>query len=620
MTKISSKLFFDIETDGLYDEVTKCWLICIKDETTGKEYSYYDDDIGTGSTRAGTISEGLDQLSGAEQIIGHNIIGYDIPVLKKLYGWGPTGSTKVTDTLVLSRLFLPDRDGGHSLRAWGERLGFPKGLYDDWTGGLSEDMVTYCQQDVRVTEKLYGALKQEIKGQKWGESIGLEHAVAKIIAQQEVDGCLFDLQLANDTITKLTDMIEQIAAQVLLLLPLTGGVYGAEVAPYTKTGALSARAKALGDGYIFGGPFKKVLFKSPDLNSIHQMKAWLESIGWVPTEFTPTGGGKLTEDSFDTLPDKELGKKLAYRVQCKHRIGQIQGWIDVVRRDGRISAQANTIGTPTGRFRHKQIVNVPAACTYPKGSDRAGELLWMGDDSNPQPTLAGTEMRAMFKVSPGFKMVGHDASGLELRMFAHYINDPVYTEILLNGDIHSHNQELAGLHTRASAKTFIYAFLYGAGDAKLGSIVEGGESEGAALRARFLRENPQLNKLINKAKRAARERGYLIGLDGRRIWLRRDERGRVLEHKALNTLLQCAGAVVMKKSMTLLDQWAREEGLVFKKVIDMHDEGQAEVWEPHAERYAELAVKSIVEAGKHFNLNVPLDGEAKIDNNWAGTH
>lgn len=164
------------------------------------------------------------------------------------------------------------------------------------------------------------------------------------------------------------------------------------------------------------------------------------------------------------------------------------------------------------------------------------------------------------------------------------------------------------------------AFIYGAGDAKLGDIVEGGELEGAALRARFLRENPKLNQLITKAKRAARERGYLLGLDGRRIWLRRDERGRVLEHKALNTLLQCAGAVVMKKSMTLLDQWAKQEGLVYKKVIDMHDEGQAEVWCPHSSRYAELAVNSVVEAGKHFELNVPLAAEAKIGRTWADTH
>lgn len=164
------------------------------------------------------------------------------------------------------------------------------------------------------------------------------------------------------------------------------------------------------------------------------------------------------------------------------------------------------------------------------------------------------------------------------------------------------------------------AFIYGAGDAKLGNIVEGGEDEGAALRARFLRENPKLNQLINKAKRAARERGYLIGLDGRRIWLRRDERGRVMEHKALNTLLQCAGAVVMKKSMVILNDAAKAELLDFKKVIDMHDEGQAEVLCAHSKRYAELAVDSVVQSGIHFNLNIPLAAEAKIGKNWATTH
>lgn len=164
------------------------------------------------------------------------------------------------------------------------------------------------------------------------------------------------------------------------------------------------------------------------------------------------------------------------------------------------------------------------------------------------------------------------------------------------------------------------AFNYGAGDAKLGSIVEGGEAEGSELRARFLRENPSLDKLITKVKRAAKQRGYVIGLDGRRVWIRRDERGRVLEHTALNVLLQSAGAVVMKKSLVLLDEAAKAEGLVFRKVIDMHDEGQAEVLMAHAKRYAELAEQSVVQAGIHFNLNVPLAAEAKIGMNWSDTH
>lgn len=459
MTKTSKKLIFDIETDGLYDEATKCWLICIKDPDTGEEEAYYDTELGDNTTRAGGITDALTRLGRANQIIGHNIIGYDLPVLRKLFGWVPGDSIQVTDTLILSRLFLPDRDGGHSLRAWGERLGFPKGDYDDWEGGLTEAMVTYCHQDVRVTEALYGALKASIKGQRWGESIELEHQVAKVIAEQECNGVLFDLQLANKTLATLQTRVDKIDEAIEPMLPISCGPTGTVITPYTATGKLSARAaRALGDKDVkILGPFRKVEYSSVDLNSIHQVKKWLTSIGWQPTEYTPTGGGKLTEDSFDSLEDSTLGEMLRDRVQCKHRMGQIQGWVDELpkRGDGRISASANTIGTPTGRFRHRTVVNVPAASLYPKNHEKEGQLHYMEDTSIPQSPLCGAEMRSMFKAADGFKIVGHDASGLELRMLAHYMNDDEYTEILLNGDIHSHNQKLADLHTRASAKTFI---------------------------------------------------------------------------------------------------------------------------------------------------------------------
>jgi DNA polymerase I-like protein with 3'-5' exonuclease and polymerase domains len=188
---------------------------------------------------------------------------------------------------------------------------------------------------------------------------------------------------------------------------------------------------------------------------------------------------------------------------------------------------------------------------------------------------------------------------------------------VLHGDIHSYNQRLAGLPTRDSAKTFIYAFIYGAGDAKLGSIIDGSKADGTKLRNKFLSALPKLGQLIDQVKRASR-RGYLIGLDGRKIMMRKQSDGSVMEHKALNTLLQCAGAVVMKQSIIYLDRWARD--LDAMKVIDMHDEGQADVSVKDSELYAELAVKSIIQAGIYFNLNIPLDAEAKIGTNWAETH
>lgn len=619
-------LIFDIETDGLYDDVTRCWCICIRDPAKGDTRKYWmGHDLGgtrgDGIAKHGDIIDGVNELRTADRIVGHNIIGYDIPVLNKLFGFKPQG--QVVDTLVLSRLFSPDREGGHSLRTWGEKLGYPKGDYEDWTGGLTEEMLEYCAKDVGVTLSLYTHLKNEIKGQSWGESIELEHSIAAIMSEQEVNGVEFDLELASDTIANLNNRLAEIDTHLKLSsIPVYCKTTGTLVSkPYTATGKMSVRAsKIIGDSdTVVLGPMTKVEYSTVDLDSIHQVKKWLLSIGWVPTETTDKGSGKLTEDSFSSLSDSTIGTLLSERVQIRHRLGQILGWLKHVRSDGRISAQANPMGTPTGRMRHMKVVNVPSAATYPKEHELAGQLHWY-TPGEKQSVLMGTEMRAMFKAKPGYVIVGHDASGLELRMLAHYMNDDAYTEILLNGDIHSYNQELAGLHTRAAAKTFIYAFIYGAGDAKLGDIVEGGESEGAELRASFLRENPKLNRLINKVKRRARERGYLVGLDGRRIYLRRGSNGRVLEHKALNTLLQCAGAVVMKKSMELLNKWAVEEELDFKKVIDMHDEGQAEVHVDHAERYAELARLSVIEAGKHFELNIPLDAEAKIGMNWAETH
>lgn len=586
------RLVFDIETDGLYDDVTTLWCMSIKNLDT-RENNIYRCDI------EGSIEEGLSLLSKAKQVIGHGIINYDLPVLRKLVGFELPNDTQITDTLILSRLFHPDRIGGHSLRAWGERLGFPKGDYDDWTGGLTEEMVTYCLRDSEVTEALYGALKKEIKGQSWGESIEIEHKVAFIISEQQVNGVEFDISKALFLRWKMERRVTALDKKIVPLLPTTVAPRGTVVRnPFLKYGGLSVRAKVfLTPTTKIGGPFQPIEYKTTDLNSDHQVKLWLEKMGWKATEFTPTGGGRLTPDSFDSLPDANLGVLLKERSNLNHRVGAVTGWIDRIRNDYRLTAAANSCGTNTGRMRHSNVINVPSVHAF-----------------------MGKEMRSLFTVRDGYTLVGHDASGLELRMLAHYMNDDTYTEALLHGDIHSHNQELAGLHTREAAKTFIYAFIYGAADAKLGSIVEGDELAGAELRSKFLRENPKLSRLIPKAQRAARERGYLIGLDGRRIWLRRDERGRVLAHKALNALLQSAGAIVMKKSMVLLDQWAKEEGLEYKKVLDMHDEGQAEVLTEHSERYAELAIKSIVEAGIHFKMNLPLAAEAKIGTNWAETH
>jgi DNA polymerase I-like protein with 3'-5' exonuclease and polymerase domains len=308
-----------------------------------------------------------------------------------------------------------------------------------------------------------------------------------------------------------------------------------------------------------------------------------------------------------------VGADIAKWYVAKHRQSQIEGWMKKVRPDERLTAGANTIGTPTYRFTHRTVVNVP----------KADPKVWFG-----------ALMRALFQAREGYVLVGHDASGLELRMLAHYINNPEYTDVVLNGDIHWHHVQMLGFvpwgterdehnadhsYYRNVAKTFIYAFIYGAGDGKLGTIIGGTSADGKKLRAQFLSANPALASLIDEVKVAAR-RGYLVGLDGRRIYLRRDKLGRLQIHKALNTLLQTAGAIVMKYSMVALSFRVRQLGLDATKVIDMHDEAQAEVAPQDVSAYRREAEASIPWAGEFLNLNIPLAADSKVGLNWAETH
>tara|TARA_R110000772_G_scaffold184459_4_gene295471 strand:+ start:464 stop:1492 length:1029 start_codon:yes stop_codon:yes gene_type:complete len=337
-------------------------------------------------------------------------------------------------------------------------------------------------------------------------------------------------------------------------------------------------------------------------------KYLLESAGWVPTEWNYKDGQrtspKLTEDSYDSITGS-IGSSIKDRFLYNHRKSQISGWLERVRDDGRITASANTCGTNTGRFRHSGVVNVPKAKDY---------------------VFLGPQMRSLFTCSEGRKFIGHDACGVQLRMLAHYMNDDEFTKAVVNGkeadgtDIHTLNQKLAGLPTRDAAKTFIYAFLFGAGNDKIGSIIGGTAEDGAAIKRRFLKGLPALAKLIKNVKRASKK-GYLKGLDGRKVWMRREKgTNKIQEHKALNTLLQSAEAVVMKESMVVLDSAVTARGIDVWKVLDMHDEAQADVLVEDIELYSELAADSLVQSGINLNMRVPLAADVKVGNNWKETH
>jgi len=566
---------WDIETNGL--KPTKIWCLCaIKGDNM--------------YTLENPTKEMVEELfSDVTVHIGHNLIGYDIPAVERLLNVSIKG--EIIDTLVMSRLYNPQLEGGHSLAAWGERLNFPKGDYYDWSA-LTPEMVEYCKQDVSVTQRLYEKLSGLLS--EFGDnSITLEHSVQCAITQQIQNGWLLDERKATDLVAELKEKqydLEEAVHEKFRPLP----TFIKEIVPkYKKDGSLSSVGlKFLGDNWTqVDGAFSRIDWPEFNLGSRQQIGRYLRLFGWKPEKFTETGQAIVDEKTLETVTDIPEAQLIAEYLMVGKRIAQVQSWLDSVEDDGRVHGQVNAIGAVTGRMTHSKpnMAQVPAVgAPY------------------------GYECRACWIVPEGHKLVGVDASGLELRMLASFMNDKEYTNEILNGDIHTTNQVNAGLSTRAQAKTFIYAFLYGAGDAKIGSIVDGSQRTGAQLRQRFLENTPALAELRERVSIAS-QRGYLRGLDGRCLHIRS-------EHSALNTLLQSAGAVVMKKALAIFTEYAPKWNLTYKLLGSIHDEYQIEAPESQADKVGWLMVESIKAAGVQLDLKCPLDGEFKVGNNWAETH
>ena len=457
----------------------------------------------------------------------------------------------------------------------------------------------------------------------WRTALRLEHKVAQIITQQEINGVAFDYPRAMEYLSYLEDQQEGIRKAVEpLLKPEVYQDRATVRSPFTKAGSLSKRAlDIIGEAELIGGPFTPVTIERPDISKRQKMTKALLEEGWEPELFTPTGQPKLTDKGkpVDSLLKMQggIGESLARWYILNHRRGVIQGWVNNIRPDGRLTAGANPCGTPTGRMTHRTVVNVPKANRYRKGHEREGELIW---DIEDQSEIFGTQMRSLFIAPKGKVLVGHDASGLESRMLANRLGDPELTYEIIEGDFHSKIWEPIQefVHSRDNAKNVEYALIYGALNPKLGSMVDykpegwSDEKMGGVIRELIMESMPALDDLTRRVQRQARK-GHLIGLDGRKLFVRS-------LHSALNLQLQSDGAIIMKASMCYLHDWVKKKGLDVLKVIDMHDEAQAEVDPEHAELYADLAVKSIIKAGELFNLSVPLDGEAKIGRHWAETH
>ncbi len=608
---------FDVEANGLLNDATKLWCIVLYDLDSKVSTTYTNEKEGYGR-----LSAALDLMSKADSLVGHNIYAYDLPLLKKLHGFTYDG--KITDTLILSQLLNFTR-GGHGLAVWGERLGVAKPVVEQWEF-FEERMLNRCEQDVSINVKVLYALRKEFKLAKIpAKVITTEFETARISAKQVENGWLVDTDLAEHYFNWLNVEIDKLANKITPLLPPNIkrlDPLGKSVSPkYTKKGDLHAHLIKYWEGYDFGilnpegrlgGDYCRVKIIPIEMTQHALIKNFLLRQGWIPTEWNTKADDngkpkrtspKLTEDSYDTI-EGDLGKDIALHMVYSHRRNTLRsvkgttGWLNTIRKDSRLECIPMTLGAATGRMRHKNLVNVPGA-----------------------HAIFGEELRSIFIAPYGKVLVGCDLASAQLRLLAAAMGDDDYNKTVVEGkeedgtDIHSVNAKIAGLANRKLAKTFIYGFLFGAGDAKTAGDLGITTKAAKKLKNKFLKGLPALSNIKNYLDNQFEKTGgkYIVAQDGRKILVNS-------KHKLLNYLLQGNEAILTKNWMVISDRKIREAGIDCKLLAVMHDEQNFECDPKRADELAKILEDSATEAGELLGFKCRMDGNSKIGNNWMEIH
>ena len=546
------RIILDIETNSAHDKI---WCVVCRD---------LDTDIVSTFTQPNNLQQYLDSV---EKIIAHNGIFFDFPVLKKIWKIQAKKS-QVIDTLVLSRLYNPSLEDGHSLAAWGQRLGFPKGDFKDFDNGLTDEMLEYCKQDTLVTAKLYQHLTKEMENDYSQKSIELEHQVAIIIAEQERNGFKLDERGAMELLCSLKAKLEAHTVALQSIFPAK-----------VESNRVAKNGRKLNDIIT---PFNP--------GSRQQIAERLQEKGWKPKKHTEKGSIIVDETTLEGIDIPEA-KAIAEYLMLQKRIAQIESWLEAVESDGRVHGRVITCGAISGRATHMS----PNMAQVPN-----------------MDAVYGKECRALWTVDKGNALVGVDLAQLELRCLAHYMQDEEYTTTLLSGDIHEKNRQAAGLSSRGEAKRFGFAFLYGAGGKKIGEILGCSASKGQAVIDRYLKAMPKLKNLRDKVERIA-SKGSLPGLDGRRFMVRS-------AHSAVNTLLQGAGAIIAKQWIVETTKELKARKIPYKLVAWVHDEIQLETPQAYAEELGQVCVEAARKAGSVLGTRCPMSAEYNIGTNWSESH
>ena len=542
-------VFIDIETDSL--DATK--IYCAVTLEGGKYIEWIS---GT------TLQEYLDDAI----VVAHNGLSFDFPVLAKL--WNVRLKLEnMRDTLVLSMMDNPAREGGHSLKSWGERLGSAKIDFDDFSQ-YTEEMLEYCKQDVKLCSQVYNYLQHTLQ-EFSPRSVSDEHRMRIVADRISHNGFGLDKDKAVLLYNSLVLEQEQIEKECRNLFPTI-----VEERYSEKTG------KRLKDRVIEFNP-----------SSRQQIADRLIKLGWVPRDLTPTGQPKVDEKTLAKCKIP-VAETLATYFMLQKRSALVRSWVKACTDQGRVHCKYRTLGAITNRM----------SCV----------------DPNLQQVPAvrveyGKECRELFTAGQGNKLLDTDAAGLELRVLAHYMDDDKFTKEVLEGDVHTANQNMAGLDNRDQAKTFIYALLYGAGDAKIGAVVNGSAKDGAELRARFMANMPAYKRLSEAVIRKGESEGKLKALDGRVLRVRSG-------HASLNTLIQGSSAVLMKKWFMYVDHHLRRRKLQSKIVAMIHDELVLESCEKDVDASKECVILSISQVNKAYDLRCRLDCDVQVGDNWSEIH
>ena len=606
------RLVFDIECDGLDPSVI--WCIVAYNLDTKIMYTFTDQ-----QDFQGTIADGVRLLESADLLVAHNGIGFDARVVDKLHGTNLLDK-RFHDTLIMSQVLSYKRKHRHGLAGWSETLTTKKWEFDDWYK-YSKEMVYYCQQDVKVNVKIYEQLLKEYstiykRNPKIKEGLQIEHSTAVFNARVREAGWLFDKEKATATLDK---MLSRMAEIEKVIEPKLGNkiVYidkEPRVPKFKKNGDYNhhtvkqlaeflGRDLRPGDTHLWeaGKPFQRTREEPIELGSTDLVKQWLLENGWVPDEYQKkkigfewvTMGPKLTSSSLKKFgKDGELIDEY-YTIRSRKAV--IEGWLSKVD-NGRLHGNMWTCGTPTFRCRHEVIVNLPAVTAE-----------W------------GKELRELLIADENTVVVGADSSGNQLRGLCHYVGNSEFTNEVIYGDQHQRNADALGC-SRPVAKSYLYAYLFGAGDAKLGQVLTGKSNATVGKKSREdfakgIKGLEQLKKKLTYHFNATKSSGeaWIPGLDGRPVFVPGD-------HQALNYLLQSAEGITCKASIHWAMEKIKEEGIEASPRLFYHDEFCYQCKPEDAERVGQIIQDSFTEGPKMFGVNCMNGGDYIIGKNYSEIH